>query len=68
MTANQIVSLLITGITLGSVYTVMAIGLSFVYSVTNVLNYTHGAMFTWGAYVAWMLSSGYVTPTLRLWW
>jgi branched-chain amino acid transport system permease protein len=60
MTANQIVSLLITGITLGSIYTIMAIGLSFVYSVTNVLNYTHGAMFTWGAYVAWMLSSGYI--------
>jgi len=57
--AAQIVNLLITGVTVGSVYAIMAIGLSFVYSVTNVLNYAQGAMFTWSAYIAWMLSSGY---------
>ncbi|MCL4552246.1 MAG: branched-chain amino acid ABC transporter permease [Candidatus Marsarchaeota archaeon] len=58
--AAQIVNLLITGITVGSVYAIMAIGLSFVYSITNVLNYAQGAMFTWSAYIAWMLSKGYV--------
>lgn len=58
MSGSVLGNLLITGITLGSVYAIMAIGLSFVYSVTNVLNYSQGAMFTWGAYLAWVLSSG----------
>jgi len=60
MTAEQLGNLLITGVTLGAVYAVMALGLTFVYGVTRIFNYAQGAFFTWGAYIAWMLSSGYL--------
>lgn len=59
MVGNQIVNLLLTGLSVGAVYAIMAIGLSFVYSITHVLNYAQGAMFTWSAYIAWVLSQGY---------
>lgn len=60
MAAEQAVNLVIVGITLGAVYAVMALGLSFIYGITKIFNYAHGAFFTWGAYFAWMLSSGYL--------
>lgn len=53
-------NLLIVGITLGSIYVLMALGLTLVYGVTRVFNYAQGAFFTWGAYFAWLLSSGYL--------
>lgn len=59
MTADQVGNLLIIGVTLGAVYAVMALGLTFVYGVTKIFNYAQGAFFTWGAYFAWMLSAGY---------
>jgi len=59
MTADQAGNLVIIGITLGAVYAIMALGLSFIYGVTKIFNYAHGAFFTWGAYIAWMLSAGY---------
>jgi branched-chain amino acid transport system permease protein len=52
-------ALLIVGITLGSIYVLMALGMTLVYGVTRVFNYSQGAFFTWGAYFAWLLSSGY---------
>jgi len=60
MTADQAVDLVITGVTLGAVYAVMALGLSFIYGITKIFNYAHGAFFTWGAYIAYMLSTGYL--------
>lgn len=60
MVAEQVVDLLIIGVTLGAVYAIMAMGLSFVYGITKIFNYAQGAFFTWGAYIAWMLSSGYL--------
>jgi len=59
MTTEQAVNLVIIGVTLGAVYAVMALGLSFIYGITKIFNYAHGAFFTWGAYIAWMLSTGY---------
>lgn len=60
MTVEQAVNLVIIGVTLGAVYAIMALGLSFIYGITKIFNYAHGAFFTWGAYIAWMLSSGYL--------
>ena len=48
----------IVGITLGSIYTLMALGLNVVYGVTRVFNYAQGAFFTWGAYLAWLFTVG----------
>ena len=57
MTVEQVVDLLIIGVTLGAMYAVMAMGLTFVYGITKIFNYAQGAFFTWGAYIAWMLST-----------
>ena len=45
---------LISGITLGAVYAVIAMGLCLVYGVTRIFNFCHGTMFTLGAYLAWV--------------
>lgn len=58
MTAETFVNLTISGITLGAVYLLMALGLSLVYGVTRVLNYAQGSIFSWGGYIAWYLSAG----------
>jgi len=55
---NQILEVLLSGVSLGSVYAINAIGLSLVYGVTRVFNFSYGAFFTGGAYLAWVLSSG----------
>jgi len=48
---------LVGGVSLGAVYSVNAIGLSLVYGVSRVFNFAYGVFFTWGAYLAWVLSA-----------
>jgi branched-chain amino acid transport system permease protein len=60
MVVEQVGNLLIIGVTLGAVYAIMAMGLTFVYGVTKIFNYAQGAFYTWGGYFAWMLSAGYL--------
>lgn len=55
---DQLTTVLLSGITLGAVYSVNAIGLSLVYGVSRVFNFSYGAFFTWGAYLAWVLAAG----------
>jgi branched-chain amino acid transport system permease protein len=55
---REIITVLVSGILLGAVYSVNAIGLSLVYGVSRVFNFSYGAFFTWGAYLAWVLSAG----------
>ena len=46
---------LINGVTLGSVYAVIAIGLTLVFGVLNIINMAHGGIFMFGAYVGLLL-------------
>jgi branched-chain amino acid transport system permease protein len=55
MIAEQIGNLLLIGITFGATYTIMTLGLSFIYGVTKMFNYAHGAFYIWAGYIAWML-------------
>jgi branched-chain amino acid transport system permease protein len=52
---------LVNGIALGSVYALVALGLTLVYGVLKVPNFAHGALYTAGAYVAFvvLVSFGY---------
>ena len=45
----------ITGLSIGSIYALMAVGYSLVFSVLNFSNFAHGAIITLGAYVAWAI-------------
>lgn len=51
----RIISAILDGLTIGSVYALMAIGLSLVFGVTRAYNFAHGSFFTWGAYIFWVI-------------
>jgi len=63
--------ILLSGITLGSVYAMLAVGLSLVYNVTGIFNWAYGSLFTWSGLFAWAFMVKYaelpyfiVTPLL----
>lgn len=47
---------LVSGLVLGSIYALMASGLSLVWTTLGVFNFTHGALMMLGAYLAWTVS------------
>lgn len=67
---DNVISIIVGGLSQGAVYCVFALGLSLVYSTSRVLNFAHGSIYTAGAYLAWVLSVGYFglpfVPTLLL--
>lgn len=56
----QYLEVFISGVTQGAVYCVFALGLSLVYGIARILNFAHGSFYMAGAYIAWILSGGYV--------
>jgi len=54
---NQLISILVNGITISSTYAIVAIGLSLVYGVSKTFNYAYGSFATVGAYITWLLFS-----------
>lgn len=46
---------IVTGLSIGSIYALMAVGYSLVFSVLNFSNFAHGMVITLGAYIAWAL-------------
>jgi branched-chain amino acid transport system permease protein len=60
LTPDLIALQLFTGIALGSVYVLLAIGLSLIFGMLTVVNFAHGAFFMLGAYVGlWLLWQGF---------
>lgn len=55
MSADDITAILVSAIVLGSLYSLMASGLSLVWSVTRVFNFAQGSYIMLGAYFAWSL-------------
>ncbi len=55
---TQLFEILVSGVTIGAVYFLIAVGFSLIYGVSRVLVYSYGSFFTWGAYIAWVLSVG----------
>ena len=49
---TELIDILISGITNGSVYALMAIGMSLVYGVTKVFNFAYGSFYSMGGYLA----------------
>jgi branched-chain amino acid transport system permease protein len=47
---SAIVMQLFTGLSLGMLYVLLALGLSIIFGLLTVVNFAHGAMFMWGAY------------------
>jgi len=51
----EIVDVIISGLTNGSVYALMAVGLTLVYGVTKAFNFAYGSFFNLGGYFAWLI-------------
>ncbi|NGM18398.1 branched-chain amino acid ABC transporter permease [Roseomonas stagni] len=47
----------ILGVINGAFYALLSLGLAVIFGMLNVINFAHGAQFTLGAFVAWMLLS-----------
>ena len=54
---ERVTQLLITGLLQGSLYAVMALGLSLIFGVAGIIDFSYGIMVIFGAYIAfWMFS------------
>jgi branched-chain amino acid transport system permease protein len=49
--AMQLTQQLINGITIGAFYALVALGYTMVYGVLKMINFAHGDLFMWGAYL-----------------
>ena len=54
----EIIDVIISGLINGSVYALMAVGLTLVYGVTKAFNFAYGDFFNMGGYFAWILIFG----------
>jgi branched-chain amino acid transport system permease protein len=62
---TQFIEILLSGITQGAVYCVVAVGLSLVYGASRILNFAHGSLYSLGGFLAWFLVAGHFN--LPLW-
>ncbi len=53
---ETLIATLVSGLVLGSLYALMASGLSVVWTTLGVFNFSHGALMTLGAFIAWTVS------------
>ncbi|HMM08219.1 MAG TPA: branched-chain amino acid ABC transporter permease [Paracoccus solventivorans] len=49
------VELLLSGITLGAIYALLAAGLTLAYGVTRIFNWAYGSTFTWAGFFLWII-------------
>jgi len=56
---------LMLGLVNGSFYAMLSLGLAVIFGLLNIINFTHGAMYMMGAYVAWMSLSWF---DIGYWW
>lgn len=54
--SGTLIATLMSGLVLGSLYALMASGLSVVWTTLGVFNFAHGALMMLGAYLAWTVS------------
>ena len=57
-------SYLISGLGLGSVYAIIALGYSMVYGIAKMLNFAHGDVIMVGAFAAYFAMGSYNMPAL----
>ena len=60
--ADAVFAVLISGLVLGSLYALIASGLSLTWSTLGIFNFGHGAFMTIGAYLAWTVAVSWGWP------
>jgi branched-chain amino acid transport system permease protein len=56
---------LLNGLTIGAFYSLVALGYTMVYGVLKLINFAHGDIFMWGAYLGWTALSVFTLLGLR---
>jgi branched-chain amino acid transport system permease protein len=67
---DKLVQLLVNGVTLGSVYALVALGFSLVYGILKLLNLAHGDVVMVGAFLGWGILGwlgGAESPAVAVW-
>ena len=67
---DKLVQLLVNGLTLGSVYALVALGFSMVYGILKLLNLAHGDVVMVGAFIGWGVIGwlgGAQDPNVAVW-
>ena len=67
---SKFFDLTVSGLTLGSVYALIALGYSMVYGILKLLNFAHGDVYMIGAFIGWYVLDwvgGPVTPGVNVW-
>jgi branched-chain amino acid transport system permease protein len=67
LTWSYLLDQLVAGVTLGSLYGLIAIGYSMVYGILKLLNFAHGEVFMIGSYIGFFVLTwcgGAVDPSL----
>lgn len=67
---DKLVQLLVNGVTLGSVYALVALGFSMVYGILKLLNLAHGDVLMVGAFIGWGILGwlgGAQDPSVAVW-
>ncbi len=54
---EQIIQQLINGVSLGSIYALIALGYTMVYGIINLINFAHGDIYMMGAFVGYALTT-----------
>src|SRR3978361_598407 len=57
---DAIASILLSGLVLGSLYALMASGLSLVWTTLGIFNFAHGVLMAVGAFVAYQIAQGWM--------
>ena len=61
---TRLIETLISGLSLGSIYALMALGYTMVYGIAKMLNFAHGDVIMVGAYICFYAVSRYSLPPL----
>jgi branched-chain amino acid transport system permease protein len=54
---DQLIQQLVNGVSLGSIYALIALGYTMVYGIINLINFAHGDIYMIGAYVGFALTT-----------
>ncbi len=57
MSLDQFIQQMVNGISLGSIYALIALGYTMVYGIINLINFAHGDIYMVGAYVGFALTT-----------
>ncbi|MGH3132368.1 MAG: branched-chain amino acid ABC transporter permease [Gaiellaceae bacterium] len=67
---DKLVQLIVNGVTLGSVYALVALGFSMIYGILKLLNLAHGDVLMVGAFIGWGVIGwlgGAQDPSVAVW-